>query len=109
MRAAPDRRLLPSSPAANKLQTLNPATETVLTEVANCGPEEVDRAVEAATIAFYEGESSPPPRRRPQPPSRSPPQHHQAAGPAAPRMTAPACSPAQASGHRPVGTSAAGC
>jgi len=42
--------------SSNTFETINPATEEVIAAVTNAGAEEVNHAVEAATIAFYEGE-----------------------------------------------------
>src|SRR5262245_39550837 len=50
------------SASGRTFTTVNPATEEVITTVAQAGPEDVDRAVAAARAAF---ESGPWPRMRP--------------------------------------------
>ncbi len=44
--------------------TVNPATEQTLTEVAEAGPEDIDRAVDAARVAYVETWAQTPPAKR---------------------------------------------
>src|SRR5882672_1772542 len=50
------------SASGRTFNTVNPATEEIITTVAQAGPEDVDRAVQAARAAF---EGGPWPRMRP--------------------------------------------